>query len=115
MTALGMLACRVTGAADITDSAVTAASRAVLPPIKNDLQMQGIPACLGESALQVPLGFDHVAASGQAPALGQSMDMGIHGEGRHAKSLSHDYACGLVAHTGELFQRIEISRHFTIV
>ena len=43
------------------------------------------------------------------------MDMGVDGESRHAKRLSHDHARGLVAHTGKLFQRIEISRHFTIM
>lgn len=94
-----MLAIGITSSADFTDSPVATPRRAVLPTVKDNLQMERVPAGFWEGTLQVSFSFCNVATAGDSPSLGKAMDMGVHGESRHAKCLRHDHAGGFVADT----------------
>ena len=77
-----MLSCGVAGGADFADAAIAAASGAVLASVINDLQVERVPARLGEGLFQISLRLDDVATPGQTPALCQTVNVCIHGEGR---------------------------------
>jgi hypothetical protein len=100
VAAFGMLSSGIAGGTDFTNSTVTSASSAILTTVKDDLQVKCVPASFGKGALQIPLCFNYVPASGEAPSLCQSMDMRIDRKGRHPEGLRHDNASGLVSHSG---------------
>ena len=77
-----MLSCGVAGGADFADAAIAAASGAVLASVINDLQVERVPARLGEGLFQISLRLDDVAPPGQTPALCQAVNVCIYGEGR---------------------------------
>ena len=77
-----MLSCGVAGRADFADSAIAAASGAVLASVINDLQVERVPARLGEGFFQISLRLNDVTPPGQTPALRQAVNMRIDGKGR---------------------------------
>ena len=64
---------------------------------------------------QVALGLHHVLATGQAPALGEPVNVGINRKCGHPKRLRHHHACSLVAHSGQAFKRFHILGHFAVM
>ena len=75
------------GAADLTDHAVTSTCRAMLSAVENDAQMHLVPALLGKELFQRLLSIGHVFPTGQLSALSETVDVGIHRKGGHAKGL----------------------------
>ena len=110
-----MLSRWVASGADFADAAIAAASGAILASEINDLQMERVPARLGEGLLQISLRLDDVASPGQTPALCQTVNMRIDRKGRHSKRLRHDDAGGFVADAGQFLQRFQICGHLTVV
>jgi hypothetical protein len=95
----GVFSVGITGCADIADTAITAASRAEFTAIKYNLQVKTVPVVTMEQLLQVMLCLSDVFSFGQSPALGKTMDMGIHWKGRVSKALGHHNARSFVAYT----------------
>ena len=75
--------------------------------------MQLVPGGLGEEALQVALGLGDVFAIRQLPALGQAVDVGVHGKGGDTERLCHHHLGRFVADSGKSLEGIEITRHLT--
>lgn len=89
--------------------------RAVLSSKVDDPQVEIIPVLLGEDILQITLRVLHFVAVAEAPAIRESMNVGVHGKAGYTKSLGHDNRCGLVAHTTERFQFFKTGRNLGVV
>ena len=87
----------------------------VLAAKVDDLQVQVVPALLGEKAFTVPLRLLDVLAVGQPPAVDQPMDVGIHGKGRHAEVLREHDLRGFVSHPRQAFECGQIGRDLAAV
>jgi hypothetical protein len=105
-----MLALGITGSANITNPAVTPTGGAVFSSVKDDLQVKIIPALSGKCLFKVTLGLNNMTATGQSPALGQSVNMGIDRKAGYAKGLSHDHASGFMADPWQCFKNCHIGR-----
>ena len=79
----------------------------------NDLQVEFIPGLLGKEALEILLGLLDRFPVGQAPSLGQTVNMGINRKGWDTEGLGHDHLCGLVAHARESLQGLEAIGNLT--
>ncbi len=73
----------------------------------DDLEMQPVPRRFWKQTLQIAFGLQDRFPSGQIPALGQTVDVCVHWEGWDAEGLRHHDLGGLVADTGQSFQRFE--------
>ena len=73
----------------------------------NHLQMAAAPLLLRENLFQVALRLLHIFATGQPPARGEAVNVGIHGKSGLAKGLVHDHGGCFVAHAGQFFERVE--------
>jgi len=100
MALFWVLSLGITRAADLADASVAPPRGAVFPAIKDDLQVQGIPARFCKGAFQVTLGLDNAATATEAPALSEPMNMGIDRKSRHAECLCHDDTGGFMPDTG---------------
>ena len=87
----------------------------MLASIIDDLEMQAVPAFLGEEPLQVSLGRSYVFPTGQTPALSEPVDMRIHRESGQSKGLRHNDGGCLVTNSRQLLQFFEGARYFTPV
>ena len=88
---------------------------AMLPSEEDDLQVQVVPALLRKDGFEVSLRSLDVGPVGKSPASSKPVDVGVNREGGHTEGLSHDHACGLVAHAREGFQRFEAGRDLTVM
>ena len=93
-----------TGRANLTDKSVTASRRTELSPVKDDLEVQVIPALSEKNLFKVALSLYDIASTSQSPALGEAMNVCIDRETGNAEGLSHYDARCLVSHTGKSFQ-----------
>ncbi len=59
--------------------------------------------------------MNHIFSVGKSPALGEAMNMGVYWNGRHAKSLCHDYTGGLMANPWEIFERDKICWNLAVM
>ena len=73
---------------------------AILTAKVNDLQMQIVPAFFGKEALTVALRLLDALAVGQPPAVDETMDVRINGEGRQAETLGHDDLSRFMSYAG---------------
>jgi hypothetical protein len=108
----GMLAIRVAGLAEFAGPAVTAPRSAMLTPVENDLQVQVIPAFLGKQFFQIRFGLFDTFSIGQAPPLGQTMNVGVNWKRGHTKRLRHHNTGRLVPYTGQSFEVFKRPRDF---
>ena len=95
------------GTTDVANCAVAPACCAVFATIENDLEVEVVPAFAREEPFEVFFCLLDATPIGQAPPLGEAMDMGIDRKGRHAKGLGQDNRCCFVTNAGQGFQ----SRH----
>ena len=89
--------------------------RAVFPAKEDDLQVQLVPGLSGKDSLEILLGLNHILSTGQLPAPGQPVDMGIDRKGGHPKCLAHDHGSRLVPYSRKAFQCLHVLRHFPII
>jgi hypothetical protein len=83
----------------------------MLPTVKNNLQVESIPARFVEGALQISLCFYNAAAAGQTPALCESVNVRVYRKGRHTKSLSHYNTGCFMADARQRLQSRHVSRN----
>ena len=74
-------------AAKFANCTVAAARGAMAAPVENHAQVQRVPAFRREEFFQITFGLLDIASVAQPPARGQSVDVRIHREGRHAEGL----------------------------
>lgn len=72
--------------------------------MEDKAQVQLVPMLAWEQFFQVLLGLLDVVATGEFPALGKTMDVGVDGEGWHAEGLSQNHRGGFVADAWECFE-----------
>ena len=83
----------------------------MLSSVKDNPEVQLIPAVLREEPLEVFLDLLDRLAWAELPALREAMDVGIHRESRHAESLCHDDGGGLMPDARQLFEFLERAGH----
>ncbi len=72
------------------NGSIATASRTMLTAVEYELEVQRVPSFDGKPFLEIDLCLDDRSTAGQSPALRQSMDVGVDGEGGHPKALTHD-------------------------
>lgn len=97
--------------ANFTNSSVTTPCRAVITPVKNNLEVEFVPSTWREKGLQVFFSLQNRPSVRQFPPLSQSVDVCVHRKGRNSKGLSHDHLGCLVTNTRQRLQIREISRN----
>ena len=73
--------------ADFTLSAVPATGATVLSAVKDDLEVQPVPAFPGKEPFQSLFSIHDVFAAGQAPTLGETVNVGVYWKRRNTKTL----------------------------
>ena len=73
--------------ADLTNAPIAPAGCTIFPPVKDDPQMKFVPAVLGKELLKGPFRVRDIFPARQLPALGETVDVGVHREGRYPKGL----------------------------
>ena len=101
--------------AERAGGAIAASSRAVLPPIKNDLQMKFVPGFFGEQFFEVVLGLLNAGAGTKAPALRKAVDVGVNRKGWNPEGLRHHHACCFVANAWKSLEFLKARRHLAVV
>lgn len=92
-----------------------ATSGAELSAKHDDLDVQVVPDLFGVERHQVVFHDFDVLASAESPAIGESENVGIDGEGGHIKALGHHDTGGLVTDTRECFECFDVHGDFTAV
>ncbi len=90
-----------------------AEGRAVLAAEVDDLQVAVVPPVAGEHRLQIVFGAFHVRPVRQAPSEGESVDVGVDGERRHAEGLRHHDTGRLVTDAGQRLEERPIGQHLS--
>ena len=88
-----------------------APSRAGLPTEVDDLQVEGVPAVLGEEDLEVTFGPSDVGAVRETPTRGQAVDVGVDRKGGNAEGLELPWKIPLTEHSGsdlELYHKCKL-------
>ena len=101
--------------ADLAGFPVASSRRAVFSPVKDDLEVKFVPFFPREETFEVSLGLDNIFSGAEAPAFGETVDVGIHGEGGYAKGLGHHDGSGFVPHSREGFKGFKRCGNFASV
>jgi hypothetical protein len=67
--------------------------------VKDDLQMQPIPAGFWKQLFEISFRLNNRTAVGEPPSLCQAMNVGINGKGCHPKALAHYDRGGFMANS----------------
>ena len=111
----GPAAIRVELAAEGAGRAIAASSGAVFSPVKDDLQVELVPAVFREQSLEVSFCGLDVGTGAEPPALSESVNVRVYGECRHAEGLGHHHAGCFVPHARQGFQFLEAGRNEPVV
>jgi len=111
----GFLAFGVALSAEHAFGAVAASSGAILPAVKDNLEVKLVPCFRWKQLFQISLGLLDVFPIGQPPSLGQAVNVSVDGKCGYVEGLCHHDTCCFMTHTRQRLQGIEVLGDFAVV